>query len=161
MSRITLLFFICAIIGTGSSARRRANSSAFSPFGSITTAQLGISSRGMEPPPSMEMLFSTVTVFSWFREEISQAVSWAWAHNSSLLLDSIFNTGIFSQASSSFRYSRKVAARAAIVHLSRRKARISGCSSISFIYDCFPAIIPACGPPRSLSPEKQTISAPF
>ena len=44
--------------------------------------------------------------------------------------------------------------------LSSRSARASGCRRAASTASARPARIPACGPPRSLSPEKQTSAAP-
>ena len=44
--------------------------------------------------------------------------------------------------------------------MSERRARWSGCRRSSSTRSARPATIPACGPPSSLSPEKQTRSAP-
>ena len=49
---------------------------------------------------------------------------------------------------------------AASVSLSERRARWSGCRRSRSTRSARPATIPACGPPSSLSPEKQTRSAP-
>src|SRR5262249_17438077 len=57
-------------------------------------------------------------------------------------------------------YRRSVASRAASVILSQRKARISGPFSTRSTYSALPAMMPACGPPRSLSPLNSTTSAP-
>lgn len=45
--------------------------------------------------------------------------------------------------------------------LSQRTARKNGSFFIPAMSSAFPAMIPDCGPPRSLSPEKQTRSMPF
>ena len=49
---------------------------------------------------------------------------------------------------------------AASVSLSARSARWSGCRRSRSTRSARPTTMPACGPPRSLSPEKQTRSAP-
>ena len=58
------------------------------------------------------------------------------------------------------RYRRSVASSAARESLSRRRARASGCCLAAWTAACVPTITPACGPPSSLSPEKQTSAAP-
>ena len=56
--------------------------------------------------------------------------------------------------------SSSVPSSAASVSLSARSARWSGCRRSRSTSSARPATIPACGPPSSLSPEKQTRSAP-
>ena len=58
------------------------------------------------------------------------------------------------------RCSCSVPSSAAIVSLSARSARCSGCRRSRSTRSARPATIPACGPPSSLSPLKQTRSAP-
>src|SRR6266478_1321379 len=58
------------------------------------------------------------------------------------------------------RYAPSVAASAAVVSLSTRRARKSGCRRTRLTNSFFPAIIPACGPPSSLSPLNITIETP-
>ena len=70
------------------------------------------------------------------------------------------STGISLRARSGSRASASVPSSAASVSLSARSARCSGCRRIRSIRSARPARIPACGPPSSLSPEKQTMSAP-
>ena len=53
-----------------------------------------------------------------------------------------------------------MAVRAASDSLSMRSARASGCERQRSIASARPTISPACGPPRSLSPEKHTTAAP-
>ena len=55
---------------------------------------------------------------------------------------------------------RSVASSAASVILSTRRARISGSASTRPTAARVPTMRPHCGPPRSLSPEKSTRSAP-
>ncbi|MPN64330.1 hypothetical protein SDC9_212102 [bioreactor metagenome] len=61
---------------------------------------------------------------------------------------------------SGFRYRRSVGSSAASVILPTRRARLSGFFLILAISSLRPTMIPACGPPRSLSPLKVTMSAP-
>ena len=72
----------------------------------------------------------------------------------------IATVGMRFRASCSSRYSRRVASRAARVILSTRRARLSGFRLIFSMIAFVPTIIPACGPPSTLSPEKVTTSAP-
>lgn len=72
----------------------------------------------------------------------------------------IATVGMRFRASCSSRYSRRVASRAARVILSMRRARLSGFRLIFSMIAFVPTIIPACGPPSTLSPEKVTTSAP-
>jgi hypothetical protein len=53
-----------------------------------------------------------------------------------------------------------VASSAASVSLSGRSARISGWRPIRASAAAPPTMMPACGPPSSLSPEKHTTSSP-
>ena len=64
------------------------------------------------------------------------------------------------RASAGLRYFTIVASRAASVILSIRSARFSGFFRIRSRYSLFPRMIPAWGPPSSLSPLKVTTSAP-
>ena len=58
------------------------------------------------------------------------------------------------------RYRATVASRAAIVSLSTRRARKSGFLRIRARGSRLPVRMPACGPPRSLSPLKVATSTP-
>ena len=58
------------------------------------------------------------------------------------------------------RWSSAVACSAARISLSQRNARKSGSRFKAEIKRRLPAMIPACGPPKSLSPLKQMRSAP-
>ena len=58
------------------------------------------------------------------------------------------------------RCSRSVASSAASESLSIRSARASGCARAAATASARPTISPACGPPSSLSPQKQTSAAP-
>src|SRR5258706_3883526 len=62
---------------------------------------------------------------------------------------------------SGWRYKASVASNAASVSLETRHARLSGCFLILPIHSRLPTMSPACGPPRSLSPLKVTMSAPL
>ena len=55
---------------------------------------------------------------------------------------------------------RSVASSAASVRLSTRRARMRGFFSQAATASLFPAMMPACGPPSSLSPEKNTSPTP-
>ena len=57
-------------------------------------------------------------------------------------------------------YRRSTASSAATVILSTRSARARGCRRSRSTRSARPTSIPACGPPRSLSPENDTRSAP-
>ena len=70
---------------------------------------------------------------------------------------SVRRTGIRSGAS---RWRSSVPSSAASESLSIRSARCSGCRRSRSTRSARPSTIPACGPPSSLSPEKQTRSAP-
>ena len=70
------------------------------------------------------------------------------------------STGISRRARSGSRARASVPSSAANVSLSARSARCSGCRRRRSIRSARPTRIPACGPPSSLSPEKQTRSAP-
>ena len=67
-------------------------------------------------------------------------------------------TGISSHAAR--RYAPSVASSAAMVSLSTRSARNSGCRRTRAIKSFSPAMMPACGPPSSLSPLKVTMPTP-
>ena len=73
---------------------------------------------------------------------------------------SIRSTGTSRSAVAGSRYSRSVASSAASDSLSIRSARASGCVRHASIAARVPTISPACGPPSSLSPEKQTTAQP-
>ena len=70
------------------------------------------------------------------------------------------NVGIRSTSRSGSRYSRRTADRAASVTLSQRNARFIGLRLMRAIRSPRPTMMPACGPPSSLSPLKVTMSAP-
>src|SRR5438132_173018 len=75
------------------------------------------------------------------------------------------DAAIIRQTGSSFsavpsRYVSRVARSAAMVSLSGRSARMSGCVRSAVMDSARPTAIPACGPPSSLSPLKVTTSAP-
>ena len=70
------------------------------------------------------------------------------------------STGISSRARSGSSCSASVPSRAASVSLSARSARCSGWRRRRSTSSPRPTTIPACGPPSSLSPEKQTRSEP-
>ncbi len=70
------------------------------------------------------------------------------------------SVGMVSTAFSGSIYNRRVLSRAANVNLSIRSARVSEFCLILSRISFFPTMIPACGPPRSLSPLKVTTSAP-
>ncbi len=63
-------------------------------------------------------------------------------------------------SSSGSRKSLSVASRAASVSLPQRKARASGSFFFRITAAALPTMMPHCGPPMSLSPLKQTTSAP-
>lgn len=59
------------------------------------------------------------------------------------------------------RYSSILSWRTVRMSLSQRTARKKGSDLMPAIRSARPAMMPDCGPPRSLSPEKQTRSMPF
>ena len=73
---------------------------------------------------------------------------------------SIRSTGTSRSARSGRGRARASPSSAASVSLSARSARWSGCRRSRSTSSARPTTIPACGPPSSLSPEKQTRSAP-
>src|SRR3990172_4435106 len=73
---------------------------------------------------------------------------------------SIRRTGTRSRARRSSAWSRRTAESAARHILSTRTARESGCVFRGATRSSFPRMIPACGPPRSLSPLAVTIPGP-
>ena len=73
---------------------------------------------------------------------------------------SMRSTGISRRARSGSASTASVPSSAASVSLSARSARCSGWRRSRSTSSARPTTIPACGPPSSLSPEKQTRSAP-
>ncbi len=73
---------------------------------------------------------------------------------------SIRSTGTSCRARAGSRYSSSVPSSAARPSLSMRSARCSGCRRRRSTRSARPTTMPACGPPSSLSPLKQTRSAP-
>ena len=73
----------------------------------------------------------------------------------------IFQSGTPPASFAPSRIRSSVTSSAARVILSTRRARMSGSDSIRPITSAVPTMIPHCGPPRSLSPEKSTRSAPW
>ena len=130
------------------------------PFGWMDTARLSILSSGRDPPPICDSqdttcIFASIPV----RRKILAKYPASFSISSSGIAI-IRRTGIFCTAVSSDRYSIRTISSAAAVNLSIRSARVSWFFFIISIYFFLPMIIPACGPPSSLSPLKHTTSAP-
>src|SRR5579862_9127155 len=113
-------------------------------------AKLRSSASGSAPPPTRPTVSSTSPpVAAASRSARARIVAASWAR--------VRNTGIRSGAS---RWRRSVPSSAASESLSIRSARWSGWRRNFSTRSARPRTMPACGPPRSLSPEKQTRSAP-
>ena len=113
---------------------------------------------GVVPPPMVER---PSTISQSYEPDGSRAAATAPARASmdSGVRVSMRRTGTVSRARPA-AYSVSVPASAAYVILSARNARISGCRRICASGSFLPRMMPACGPPRSLSPLTQTTSTP-
>ena len=116
---------------------------------------------GREPPPARAMLVTTEILHEPSGTEAETALrsDSACSSTASTGAVSICKVGICSCAFSGSRYRRRVASSAAMVILSRRRARANGFFFKRSIRHLLP-MMPACGPPSSLSPEKETRSHP-
>ena len=133
-----------AITG-GSPARNFTASSS-----STAQAKLGSSVNGSDPPPARATVSSTSPPTRLARCAARVRTASGDSRN-------MRRTGISSGASIA---SVSVPSRAASVSLSARNARCSGWRRSFSTRSARPTMMPACGPPSSLSPEKQTRSAP-
>src|SRR6185503_12200609 len=134
------------IATTGGSPRRSGSASA----SSTAHAQLGTSASGSAPPPARATVAST-------SPPTAAASRSARARTAASGSRSMRTTGSSSGACSA---SNSVPSSAASVSLSARTARWSGWRRSFSTSSARPTTMPACGPPRSLSPEKHTRSAP-
>ena len=131
--------------------RRLARRSGAASDSSIAQAKLGSSASGSAPPPTRATVSSTAP-------PTSDASRSARARTTAASSRSMRSTGIRSRRRRG--RARSVPSSAASVSLSVRTARCSGCRRSYSTSSARPTTMPACGPPRSLSPEKQTRSAP-
>ncbi len=134
---------------TGGSPSRSAAASS----SSTATAAPGSSSSGSAPPPARPVVSTT-------SPPTSAASRSARARTASAGSRSIRSAGTSASARSGSRYRSSVPSSAASVSLSGRSARWSGWRRRRPTRSARPRTIPACGPPRSLSPENATRSAP-
>ena len=131
------------------------------PVGTARTSVVGSAFSGNEPPPTRDSpRASRISALSPHALRRREARREARRLSSSGAAVIIATVGMRFRASCSSRYSRRVASRAARVILSTRRARLSGFRLIFSMIAFVPTIIPACGPPSTLSPEKVTTSAP-
>lgn len=129
--------------------------------GTARTSVVGSAFSGNEPPPTRDSpRASRISALSPHALRRREARREARRLSSSGAAVIIATVGMRFRASCSSRYSRRVASRAARVILSTRRARLSGFRLIFSMIAFVPTIIPACGPPSTLSPEKVTTSAP-
>ncbi len=133
---------------TGGSPSRSGSAS----YSSTAHAALGSSASGSAPPPTRATVSSTSPPTSSARRS-------ARARTTSIGSWSMRSTGTSSRVAGSSA-SASVPSSAASVSLSARSARCSGCRRSRSTRSARPTTMPACGPPSSLSPEKQTRSAP-
>ena len=127
--------------------------------GETATTAVEIGRIGTLPPPMNDSDVNTAAFSPSSARKAAASVS-ARADRSRSGRVIIVHNGIRSAARSGSMARRKVASSAASVILSTRKARMSGSDSIRPIASRLPAMIPDCGPPSNLSPEKRTRSAP-
>ena len=132
-------------------ARSRAVRS-FTERGSTETPHDGMVSPGKVPPPA------TASVSTTFVPGASAEMTSARTRNASTGSHAMRQNGI--AVASPSRYACATAWSPARVSLSARSARASGCAFNRSMSVRRPTMIPACGPPRSLSPEKVTSAAP-
>ena len=142
---------------TGGSPRRSRLSN---PVASSSNASAmdGIRAVGNAPPPTLASLFTARAV----EPTVANDSVAARARSPRLSMDapSIASTGISRMACAGSRYKASVASSAARVSLSTRYDRASGFRRSSAMAARSPTMIPACGPPSSLSPLIITSVAP-
>ena len=138
---------------------RPASSASLTPLAVTATTAVGSATSGSDPPPT-NATSSNTSAATPGSARTRPANASARCRNSASGVASIRSTGISRNARAGSRYKSSVAARAASVILSGRKARISGSRSTRATSAAVPAMIPACGPPSNLSPLNSTTSAP-
>ncbi len=131
--------------------------SADCPSRAIDSSTVGRPSPGALPPPTADD--PLINAIRQPLEVSSSPSAIARASMSSAVTCNIRWTGTVAVARPA-TYSASVASRMANVILSARRARISGWVRSRSTSAREPAMMPACGPPSSLSPLKQTRSTP-
>ena len=162
-SKSTRSCLILPTMGTGSCLIMYSSQSwALPALKATSTAYEGMSHWASAPPPAREISGTTArsAQAASMRSEMASRSFSARALVSSGSSASMRTVGISLMATFGSKWSLRVASKAASVILSRRSTRASGFffrRSMSF-FD--PTMMPAWGPPRSLSPLKDTRSAP-
>ena len=135
---------------------REANSWSEHPSGTISIVTDGMTERGKVPPPTLPLPRPTLICKGSPRNRAK--IFAARARNSSFEVCNKASTGMSETLPQ--RCASVVTWSAARHSLSQRSARKSGSRLSEVMKRCLPAMMPACGPPKSLSPLKQTKSAP-
>ena len=144
---------------TGVLARRRrvAKSLRLNSLGTKSSVILGRFACGNAPPPTWDSPFAISTVIgkptSAFAKREARRFSCLWFAWRLWLRGRVLP--------SPRRYFSAASWREVRMSLSQRRARKKGCFFSAAMCLALPAMIPACGPPSSLSPLKQTRWAPF